>query len=1054
MMMGFTALAAAFAASTSVIAVAAPAQAEQREFNIPAGSLKAALDAFGRQSGRPLIYRAEDVRDVTSAGYRGAQTPEHVLKAVLRGTGFGSRVGEGGAIAIVREGNGRTGAVSAAPQTIADDPASQEADAAQDIIVTGFRSSLSRALDLKRSGAGVTDIILAEDIGKFPDANLAESMQRVPGVALQRGDGGEGRAITVRGLGPIFTRTRVNGMEANSGVGGTDVQGTSGRSRGFDFNVFPSEIFQNLTVRKTYSADISEGSLGATVDLAAPRPLDYKQDFVLAASAKLAYNDLNEDAGPRLAGLISKQFADGTLGVLVSAAYTQRRTREEGYSPANVLPANVDGGFCTPLGYAPQNPANDPVKGTTAANCATGVPRTSTVAAYEAVVGANAFSPRLPRYFRSDQDYERLGVTASLQWKPSDRTMIAIDGLYSRYDVERFDDFMGALSFGRGVGNNGKPHTSIVDAVVSPDRTVQYGLFNGVDVASTSTRDLYTSTFKQVTLTAEHAFNDWFEASALVGIGKTSFDEPLRFDLRMDALNSNGFSWDFRDGDPIPVLGYGFDITDPSNYVFGPALADGTVQGTFGGRKVFTDFDNRQYGLDLKFNIAPGFHVRVGGEHRESKFTSTELGRAGPISGFVPSLPTGTSLADLVSTIDGFGKGLRGGLPASWVRPDHARFEELFGLASNTGNYAFTGAETGTSLGGNYSIDEKVNGAYLQVEFASDAIPIRGNAGVRYVHTDQSSFGYVTLPAPVNGRNYTPVTIDRSYEDWLPSVNLTADVTRNLLLRFSAARVMARPDLGQLSPSGGFNPTIRTVSVGNAMLEPVRANTIDLSAEWYFAPGSVLSVGYFYKDIETYIQTLQRLIPFTETGLPPELLNGSQATPQDLFTVTNLANTPGGPIRGVEVNYQHQLRFLPGFLRNTGVLLNYTHVTSDIEYILNATTGQTTVQPLAGMSKDQFNGTLYYEDSKFSIRGSANYRSDYVRAVPSIGTGSDIDIGEGTLYVDFSASYALTNQFKLSIEATNLTDEHQRLFVDSTRRDTLYDSHFGRTFTVGISYRY
>lgn len=942
------------------------------------------------------------------------------------------------------------------PQSLPAEPDDQAASAEADIVVTGFRSSLSRALDEKRRQVGVVDTILAEDVGKFPDSNLAESMQRVPGVALQRGDGGEGRTITVRGLGPLFTRTRVNGMEANSGTAGTDVQGSNGRSRGFDFNVFASENFQNLTVRKTYSPDTSEGSLGATIDLAPPRPLDYKQDFVLTASAKGVYNDLNEKLGPRLTGLVSKTFADGTFGVLLSGAYAQRKTREEGYSPANVLPANVDGGFCSPLGAVPQNPSNDAVKGTDALNCATGVPRTSDPSAYNAIVGTNAFSPRLPRYFRSDQDYTRLGLTGSVQWKPDDRTMIALDGLFSRYEVDRFDYFMGGLSFGRGVGNNGKPHTSILEAVVSPDRTVQYGRFNGVDAASTVTKDNYTSTFRQVTLTAEHEFNDWFKVDGQVGYGKTSLDQPLRNDLRIDALNVNGFSFDFRDGNTIPVIGFGFDINDPTRYSFGPPLADGTVRGTFSGRKVFTDFDNRQYALNALFKVTPDFRLKIGGEYRSNKFDSIELGRAAAISAFVPSLPSGTTLGSLTKSVSGFGKGLRDGLPGSWITPDFGKFESLFDLNSNTGNFAFSGAETGTSLGGNFSINEKVTGAYFQTEFESQALglPLRGNAGVRYVHTDQSSFGYVTLPVAVNGRNFAPVSVDRSYDDWLPAVNLTLEATPNLLFRFSAAEVMARPDLGALSPSGGFNPTIRTVQVGNALLDPIRASTIDLTAEWYFAPGSVLSVGYFYKNIRSYIQTIQRVIPFTETGLPAELLVGSQATSADLFTVTNLANTPGGPLRGVEVNYQHQLRFLPGFLSNTGVLINYTRVDADIDYILNATTGATTTQPLVGMSKNQVNATLYYEDKRFSIRGSANYRSDFVRAVPSIVTLSDIDLGGATTYVDFSASYALTDRFKISLEGTNLTDEHQQLFVDSVRRDTLYDSHFGRTFTFGVSYRY
>lgn len=949
-----------------------------------------------------------------------------------------------------------TSGTSVAQTAGSPEPQLSETEQSNDeIIVTGFRSSLSKALDVKRQEAGVVDTILAEDIGKFPDANLAESMQRVPGVALTRGDGGEGRAITVRGLGPIFTRTRVNGMEANSGISGSDVQGTSGRSRGFDFNVFASEIFQNLTVRKTYSADTSEGSLGATVDLRAPRPLDYAQDFVLAGSAKVIYNDLNEDAGPRLAALVSKQFADGTFGILASAAYTQRKTREEGYSPAGIMPALVDGGFCTPLGFAPQNPGNDPVKGTDAANCATGVPRTGSTTAYNAVVTNGAFHPRFPRYMRSDQDYERLGLTGSLQWKPTERTNISLDGLYARYNMERYDEFMGALGTGRGVGNNGKPHVSIVDAVVSPDKSVQYALYNGMDVSSWTTRDLYTTTFKQLALTAEHEFSDWLEVDAYAGVGRTNMDEPYRVDLRLDRVNSNGFSFDFRDGGKIPVINYGFDITNPANFSFGPALADGTVLGTYGARKVFTQFDNKQYSLNALIKLDPAFRIRLGGEIRINDFASRELQRASNISSFTPSIPAGTTLGDLTTLVDGFGKGLRSGLPTAWIKADHAKFTKLFGLDSNTGNFAFSGPENGTALGGNFSVDETVKGSYAQVEFElATPIPIRGNAGIRYVTTDQTSFGYVTLPVPVNGRNYTAVTVDRNYDDWLWSVNLTGEVTPNLLLRIAGAKVMARPDLGQLSPSGGFNPTIRTVSVGNALLEPIRAKTLDLSAEWYFSPGSILSVGYFYKDIETYIQTLQRLIPFTETGLPLELLQGSQATPADLFTVTNLDNTKGGPISGIEVNYQHQLRFLPGFLSNTGVLLNYTRVTSDIEYILNATTGATTKAPLAGMSKNQVNATLYYEDSKFSIRGSAAYRSDFIRAVPSINSLSDIDTVESTIYVDLSASYALTDQFKITFEAQNLTDEHQTILVDSVRQDTLFDSHVGRTFTFGVSYRY
>jgi TonB-dependent receptor len=200
-----------------------------------------------------------------------------------------------------------------------------------EVVVTGFRNSLAKALNTKRESSVAVDVILAEDIGKFPDLNLSESIQRIPGVALAR-DGGEGRQIAVRGLGATFTRVRINGMEALASTGGADSSGGANRSRSFDFNVFASDLFSSIKVAKTAEAAQEEGSLGATVDLQAGRPFDTSADFRFAASAQASYNDLSKKTGPRLAGLISKTFMDGKLGVLVSGAYSRRDTIEEGSS--------------------------------------------------------------------------------------------------------------------------------------------------------------------------------------------------------------------------------------------------------------------------------------------------------------------------------------------------------------------------------------------------------------------------------------------------------------------------------------------------------------------------------------------------------------------------------------------------------------------------------------------------------------------------------------------------------------------------------------------------
>jgi TonB-dependent receptor len=228
----------------------------------------------------------------------------------------------------------------------------------EEIVVTGFRQSLSVALDEKRAATGSIDAIVAEDIADFPDLNIAESIQRVPGVSIAR-DGGEGRQVSVRGLGPQFTRVRINGMEAMSANGGTDAAGGTNRDRSFDFNTFASELFNAVTIRKSSSAEIEEGSLGATVDLRSARPFDY-DGFTVVTSVQGSYNDISEDLDPRGALLISNTFADGKFGAMLSAAYTKRQLLDEGASTVRWQDSrNTDGSrnagaeFSTPAPTAP-----------------------------------------------------------------------------------------------------------------------------------------------------------------------------------------------------------------------------------------------------------------------------------------------------------------------------------------------------------------------------------------------------------------------------------------------------------------------------------------------------------------------------------------------------------------------------------------------------------------------------------------------------------------------------------------------------------------------------
>ncbi len=937
-----------------------------------------------------------------------------------------------------------------------------------EIVVTGFRASLDSALGQKRRETAAVDSIVAEDIGKFPDSNLAESMQRVPGVALARGDGGEGRNISVRGLGAGFTRVRINGMEGTSQTGSSDIYGAGNNGRSFDFNVFPTEIFSALSVRKTPSADVEEGSLGATVDLTAPKPLDAREDFVLTATARGIWNQLSKKVDPRASMLVSKKFADGTFGILASVAYQKRHIREVGYSAVDILSANTNGLFCSPLGVNPLYPAFG-TKGATIGDCSTGNPRTGSVAAYNTILGlrradlqgtpgSGAFLPRLPRYLNSEQDQERVGGTFTVQFKPDDDTDISVDLLYSRFDVERRDNYIAGISFGRSIANNGQPMVSVRDVQFDDNGSLVYGLFDGVDVRSEGLVDHFVSTFKQANFNLKRRLNDALEVTMLVGRNQSVWDGRKRLQTFMDAIDTDNFSIDFRQGGSTPLLGFGFDVANPASFSYAPGLSDGTVLGgfSFQGKPSKNTTDNFTGETNLNWSVADGFTVRVGGQYRESDFVSSFL-RPYNADTVVRALPAGTSLASITRTIDDVDELFGAGAPGTWAAIDPDKWASTFGYDA----VRYCGVECG---GARSRVKEEIKGAYLMATFdLQDRVGfgLRGDAGVRYVRTDLATSGYIAVAPPAGITSPTNLVgqygrAARGYQDWLPSANIVIEPVRDLLFRISGAKVMTRPELGILTPTSGVNPVTRVGNVNNPFLEPIRANTFDAAVEWYFKPGSLLSVAYFYKDIKSYIQNVNSQIPFNELGLPNALLENSQTSPTELFTVSQPFNTPGGPLQGVEVNAQIQLDFLPGFLTHLGVLGNYTHVTSEIEYILASVGGVptvTTTNDLVGLSKNTASGTLYYEDERFSIRSTANYRDRFIRGIPA-SPGSDLQGNKPTLYVDASASLAITDQIKLIVEGQNLTDERNVLYTDSVRQDTLFETRIGRTVTAGINLRF
>ncbi|MFK3891376.1 TonB-dependent receptor [Sphingomonas sp. NPDC079357] len=984
----------------------------------------------------------------------------------------------------------QTGAQAPSPAAASADQELPEGQVA-DIVVTGFRASLNNALNQKRTETAAVDSIVAEDIGKFPDSNLAESMQRIPGVALSRGDGGEGRNISVRGLGAQFTRVRINGMEGVSQVSGSDIRGGVATGRSFDFVTFPTEIFSALSVRKTMSADVEEGSLGATVDLRAPRPFDQKKDFVFSGTARGIYNDIKKDVDPRLSALFSKKFGD-TFGILGSIAYSKRRIDEYAYSAVDVVPTYVYGleapssvprtstdpligngpnrslilPFCTPVGYTYRgvavnspgigfNQSNGASIGADANNCSTNNPRTGTAAAYDYIMsrtgangrpGGGVFLPRLPRPVKSSQDQQRIAGSLTLQWKPSDLTDISIDGLYSRFKVNRLDTMFDARSFGRALSNNGQPLTSVREIEVDDNGSLIHGLFDGVDLRSEMQDEKFTSEYKQVNLNFDHRFSDTFRVFGLAGINRSELDVN-RLQVAIDSNDTRNWSIDFRDNPDIPKIGYGIDTTNPAVFQYGPPLATGDQRGQLSNFIRRNTITSKTFELNTEWKAAPGFTVQVGGQYRTNEYVARErqLTNTTPLA-----LPAGVSISDFTFVTTGVGKNL-GGQLQDFVAVDPDKFRR----AVNFDTYSYCNVECARGTYG--GVSEKYSTGYMMFKFdTSNVLPfeLRGDAGVRYVHTKLDTYGPITTAAPAGApfaSRFVISEVGRSYDDWLPSMNLALNVTPDLIARLSASRVMSRPSYGQLIPAGSANLVIQTASFSNPFLEPIRANTFDAALEWYFAPGSLISLAYFYKNIETYIQTTSTSVAFQDIGLPLSLLSGTLLNGNDQFTVQRSNNTPGGPLRGFEVNVQLPFRFLPGALSNFGALANFTRVRSNINYIISPTLSRTA--PLVGLSPETASGTLYYEDSRFSIRSTVNYRSSFLTAVPSGSVDADSTSNSSSIFVDASASYNLTENIKLIAEVSNITNETNRLTVDTVRQDPLYTAYFGRTYALAINFQ-
>lgn len=913
----------------------------------------------------------------------------------------------------------------------ADEPAVEE------IIVTGFRESLQAAINVKKNSVAAVDAIVAEDIAKFPDQNLAESLQRIPGISISR-DAGEGRSITVRGLSSQFTRVRVNGMETVA----TSVDGASAnRDRAFDFNVFASELFSSLVVRKTAEASLDEGSLGAVVDLNTGNPLAGKSGFTGAASVVGSYNDLSDKIGPRLAGLLSWKNDAGTFGASLSAAYSHTKTLELGNNSVRWAQARFDS-----------------VNGV---NCFTtpnsgGTYNTGNAACDQATL---SFHPRIPRYGEVAHDRERLGITGSLQFEPSDSTKFSVDGLYSKFNATREE------KWGEVLLRSNERSINVVNPVYDSNNNMISATLNDAWVRTEHYLRNSSTEFYQVGGTWDQDVSDSFRFTFMTGLSKSNADIPVETTIIFDDRDAQGYSYDYTNM-KFPKLTFGTSVTDPANFQLAE-IRDRPSNAT-------NRFRTTQ--LRTEWDVSDNFMVKAGAVWRRFNFDVRSYTRDTAVCGNGgTSLVTSTSGTIACSPTSLFGPTAIYGFQATSALSEVFNMGNAGQPAGNTNSWLVPNLEAATAFTNLYSralvndagnirgVQETTKGAYLQFDAKGDLLGLEYalNAGIRYAKTNQSSYGLVS------GVN---ATVKRDYEDWLPSFNLAVFPTESLILRAAVADVMTRPTLGSLTPGGSADGFNFRVTSGNPFLQPFRATNFDLAAEWYFAPQALLSLAWFKKDVKSFTQSASLTgATFAQTGLPVSVLNPSSPAAlnpalltQPIWTLTTTVNGSGATLKGWEIAAQVPFKaFVEGFLGNFGVIANATFIDSNANFNLqgpitvarqaNGSLGPLTpvslTNTLSNVSKRAYNGTLYYDDGKFSGRVMVSYRGRYHEGAS--GTGNLLEGYGATTNLDASIRYKVTESLELSVEGNNLLDTYRYRFTDFDADRNYENNHFGRTILFG-----
>ncbi len=930
------------------------------------------------------------------------------------------------------------------------------------ITVTGYRHSVQLSTEAKRDAVNTIDTVFAEDIGKFPDLNIAESLNRIPGVQLNRDVNGEGLNVSIRGLGSSFTTTTLNGSPITTASIGLNNQN---QNREVDLNLFPTEFFTQLTVEKTPKASTIEGGIAGTVDMRSARPFDNPGTH-LTYSAQTSYNNIASDYSPR-GSLIGSWTNDaGTFGALFGLAIDRGKIGVHGWESVGWTNPGLTYNQCgltPPTGTPATNqPAACNVNGGGNWRIPDNVPNNSAAIGAGLTPGApidnnfllshnpglttnqisEALIPRLGRPVNMEGDRDRDAYLGSLEWRPNDSMHFYLDTIFSK--AHRTNDRIDMDL----VGRNGSMIP--LDMQVDANNVVTKATFTNAQFfleARPYTEDVK---YYNVNPGGEFIFNDSLKLNAQVDIGR---------------------SWMFRESptvlvnSPFTTIQYSNTGGDfPTWTTGGLNLNDPNAGWTWAGGRVNINNEKRvtenkgahadlQWGDDkrnLIFGAAYDEDQRtITGFDNSQAWQNLVCGGGVPLGPPNPPCTGGPGSAIPQGSLASY---LRPG-PFGFITVDFKRFENDSNYAALRDSAPISGsANTGATTGG---FDEKNGGFFVEGndEFDIGGRPLRVNGGVRYVHTDQETSGIVTV-----GGTTQLVTLDQTYHKYLPSFNTSWTVADDVVLRFSGSRTMTRPNPSSMLPNTNFSdPSAQQASQGNPFLTPYMSNNVDLGGEWYTGAEGYVGLSLFNKRISGYTYQGTNTIPFNQLGIPFTSLNPTQqlaitqrgGPDSATVTVSQQVNAPDNVnIRGWEANWVQPLDRL---IEGLGFSANYTHIQTTVEG--SGPQAVAVAQNLYGIAPKLWNTTLYWERGVVSARLSYTWTAAFQTAgnnqngIPYATLNGD---SRGQL--DFSASYTLdmvASKPQLTFNAINITDQKLRsIFYWPNATNDFYDP--GRTYLFGI----